>query len=300
MAAIAFVEKSQGEYWDRLNAGIFHTSRQRGDEARIYAPATVNPTVQLQYIYQALNDGADALVIVASDSNMFAEAVKSALDRGVPVLTMDLDGYTEQRLFHFGTLPYYQLGRLAAEEMLARIRKEGPVIAQSGSDAPGSCGKLQGFCDRMKQADRDIILIEPDYENPLLAREKVQNVLENNKNTAGLYGVYAYHCNVQAQAVERCGLQPGSLPIVGFDMLDETINRLKDGSVAASIWIDEYDFGASAAMAAGLFACHPWEEVVKFLGGTMEDRSQNVRTLPISFFTKNNVQAYEEWFEAHR
>lgn len=300
MATIAFVEKSQGEYWNRLNAGIYHIAHQRGDKVQIYAPARVDPSSQLQFIHKALSNGADALVIVASDSEMFAEAIDHAFAMGVPVLTMDLDGYTNRRLFHFGTLPYTQLGCIAAEEMLLRIKGEGPVIVQAGSDAPGSRGKLQGFCDRMEKAGRQMVLIEPDYENPSIALARVQAALEANPDAAGLYGVYAYHCIMHARAVEQSGRTPGSIPIVGFDMLDETVSRLKDGSIAASIWIAEYHIGASAAMAAGLFASHPWDEVVEFLGGSMEDRQTNIRRLPIHCFTKDNILNYERWLADHR
>ncbi|MDY4609479.1 MAG: substrate-binding domain-containing protein [Sphaerochaetaceae bacterium] len=300
MAKLAFVEKSQGEYWDRLNAGVYSTARQRGDEVRIYAPQTVNPAAQLQYIRQAIDDGADALVVVASDPNVFAQEIERSFAAEIPVLTMDLDGYTNRRLFHFGTKPYPELGRLAAEEMLVRLKGDGPVIVQAGSNAPGACGKLQGFCDRLKEVGRQMVLIEPDFENPELALRRVQGALEDNPDVSGLFGVYAYHCVIQAQAVELSGRQPGVLPIVGFDMFDETTRRLGDGSIAASIWIAEYNIGAAATMAAGLFASHPWEEVVQFLGGSFENRQNNIRRLPISCFTKNNVSDYVQWLENHR
>ncbi len=231
---------------------------------------------------------------------MFAQVIERAFAAGVPVLTMDLDGYTDRRLFHFGTLPYPELGCLAAEEMLARLKGDGPVIVQAGSHAPGASGKLKGFCDRLTKADRRMVLIEPDFENPELALSRVQAALEANPDAAGLYGVYAYHCNVQARAVELSGRQPGSLPIVGFDMLEETISRLSDGSIAASIWIAEYKIGAAAAMAAGLFASHSWEEVVELLGGSFKERQNNICRLPISCFTKDNVTDYVSWLTDHK
>lgn len=300
MAKLAFVEKSKGEYWDRLNAGVYNTAKQRGDEVRIYSPETVDASAQLKLLKKAIDDGADSIVVVSSDQEMFAPEIKRALSMGIPVITMDLDGYVNDRLFYFGTIPYTELGRMAAEEMLKCLKKDGPVIAQAGSYALGASGKLKGFCDRMEEAGRRIILIEPDFEHLDVAFSRAIDTIKANPDVAGIYGVYAYHCDLQAQAMEQLGRNPAEIPIVGFDMLDETVRRLKDGSIAASIWIAEYNFGTSAAMAAGLFASCPWQEVVEFLGGSFENRANNIRRMPVKCFTHDNISEYESWLETRR
>lgn len=299
MAKLAFVEKSQGEYWDRLNAGVYNTAKKRGDDVKIYAPLTVDPIAQLECFKTAISEHPDAVVFVASDLEVFDQVIENSLASGIPVITMDLDGYTDRRLFHFGTMPYQELGRLAAEEMLIRLRKDGPVIVQAGSYAPGASGKLQGFCQRLKETGRKIVLIDPDFENPNLALTRILMAIENNPDVAGLYGVYAYHCIVQAKAVELSGRQPGSIPIIGFDMLDETIKYLSNGSISASIWIREYNIGSNAAMAASLFATYPWNDVIEFLGGSITNKQNNIRRLPICCYSKSNISDYKQWLREH-
>lgn len=299
MAVLAFVEKSQGEYWDRLNAGIYDIAKRRGDEVRIYAPLTVDPPKQLECLRKAINNHPDAIVVVASDPVLFGNDINYVLEAGIPVLTMDLDGYEERRLFHFGTLPFKELGQFAAEEMLKRLECDGPVIVQAGSNAPGAKGKLEGFCERMEKEGKRMIIIDPDFENPELAFSRVLSAIKENPDVSGLYGVYAYHCVVQAKAVEIAGRQPGSVPIVGFDMLDETVKRISDGSIAASIWIREYYFGAAAAMAAGLFSSCKWDEVIAFLGGSENDLRKNIRRLPPVCYSKDNIQEYIQWQKEH-
>ena len=300
MARLAFVEKSQGEYWDRLNAGIYAVAKPNNDDVCIYAPLTVDPVAQLECLKTAINDRPDALVIVSSDPKMFEAEIRYLLNSGIPVLTMDLDGYTDYRLFHFGTLPYTELGRLAAEEMLKRLRGDGPIIVQAGSNAPGACGKLAGFCERMKEANRKMVVIDPDFENPDLAFSRIMEAIQNTPDVAGLYGVYAYHCIIQSRASELSGLRSEFVPIIGFDMLDETVKRLKDGSITASIWIREYDIGATAALAAKLFATHPWDIAIELLGGSFMDRQENIRRLPVSCFSRENVSDYVQWLKEHR
>lgn len=300
MAKLAFIEKSKGEYWNRLNAGVYNVARKQGDVVRIYAPMTVNPEAQLACFKAALDDHPDAIVLVASDSEIFRQVVENTLDSGIPVLTMDLDGYSDRRLFHFGTLPYPELGCLAAEEMLMKLKKDGPIIVQAGSYAPGASGKLQGFCNRIAEANRQVILIDPDFENPKLALSRVVEAIEENPDVAGLYGVYAYHSIIQAQAVALSGYKPGSIPIIGFDMLNDTVKYLSNGSISSSIWIREYYIGANAAIAASLFASYPWDDVIEFLGGSVIYKEKNIRRLPICCYSKSNVSNYVQWLKEHK
>lgn len=299
MCTLAFVEKSRGEYWDRLNAGARHAALRRGIDVRIDAPTVIDVPNQRRMVASALDSGVDALVLVASDPLAFAPEIDRALDSGVPVLTMDLDGYLDRRLFYVGTLPFAELGRMAAEELLARLEHDGPVIAQAGSNAPGAAGKLQGFLDRMAESGTPTVVIEADFEHPDLAYERVLSALSATPDVAGLYGVYAYHPTVQARAVEAAGRRPGSLPIVGFDMTDETTVRISDGSIAASIWIAEYKIGAAATAAAELFCSLPWDEALDVLGGSLDDRRGNVRRLPVTCFSKENIADYSRWLAEH-
>lgn len=295
MRRIGVVEKNRAEYWDRLNHGLLQAARRRGFEATISAPEFEDVEAQRQLMIEQLDSGVDALLFVATHPEAFADVVERALEGGVPVLTMDLDGYHSSRLFHVGTYPFDELGRAAAETLLPLLRTDGPVIAQAGSTAPGAAGKLAGFVKHMECVGRRVVLLPPDHERLDEADRNFRAALETYPHVAGVYGVYAYHPIVQAEVLRESGREPGAVPVVGFDMLAGTVEGLRQGMISASIWIREHGIGGAAAVVADLFASLPWDQAMTVLGGDLQDRADNVRRLPVSTFTPENVEAYVDW-----
>ena len=58
--------------------------------------------VQAQRIQQAVNDGADAILISCSDAGKVTGAINDAVDRGVPVMTFDSDAPQSKRFAYYG------------------------------------------------------------------------------------------------------------------------------------------------------------------------------------------------------
>ena len=298
MKTIGVVEKNRAEYWDRLNRGLRASAARRGFAVEISAPEYEDVGAQAELMVAHLERGVDALLFVATDPEAFSGIVTQALAAGTPVLTMDLDGYKDSRLFHVGTSPFHDLGRQAADCLLPLLQGPGPVIAQAGSGAPGAAGKLAGFCERMVEAGRDLVVLPADHERLDLAEENILAALDAHEDVAGVYGVYAYHPVLQAKALAARGRGPGEVPVVGFDMLDGTVAGLRAGMISASIWIREYGIGAGAGVAADLFATLPWDETMTILGGSLEERAGNVRRLPVAVFTPRDVGDYVAWSRA--
>jgi ribose transport system substrate-binding protein len=296
---IGVVEKNRGEYWDRLNRGLLGAAQRRGFRAEIAAPEYEDVDAQAALMRAHLERDVDALLFVATDPEAFRGIVDAALSDGVPVLTMDLDGYQDARLFHVGTAPFHVLGRQAADCLLPLLLNEGPVIAQAGSSAPGAAGKLAGFLDRMAEVGRDVIVLPPDHERLDDAERAIEAALDEHDDVAGLYGVYAYHPVLHARVLQRRGLGPGDVPVVGFDMLGATVQALRAGMISASIWIREHSIGAGAGVVSDLFATLSWDQAMTVLGGNLEDRAENIRRLPVAVFTPTNVDEYEAWLRAN-
>jgi ribose transport system substrate-binding protein len=60
-------------------------------------PPQEDGEVQAQRIRQAVNDGASAVLIAASDAGKVTGAINDAVDRGVPVMTFDSDAPRRSR-----------------------------------------------------------------------------------------------------------------------------------------------------------------------------------------------------------
>ena len=65
-------------------------------------PPQEDGQVQAQRIQQAVNDGADAILISCSDAGKVTGAINDAVDRGVPVMTFDSDAPQSKRFAYYG------------------------------------------------------------------------------------------------------------------------------------------------------------------------------------------------------
>ena len=65
-------------------------------------PPQEDAQVQAQRIQQAVNDGANAILISCSDAGKVTGAINDAVDRGVPVMTFDSDAPQSKRFAFYG------------------------------------------------------------------------------------------------------------------------------------------------------------------------------------------------------
>src|SRR6185312_7751455 len=65
-------------------------------------PPSEDATVQAQRIAEAVNSGANAILLSASDAGKLVGAVNDAVDRGVPVMTFDSDVPGSKRFSFYG------------------------------------------------------------------------------------------------------------------------------------------------------------------------------------------------------
>ena len=65
-------------------------------------PAKEDAQVQAQRVRQAVNDGAAAILLSASDAGKVTGAINDAVDRGVPVMMFDSDAPASKRFAFYG------------------------------------------------------------------------------------------------------------------------------------------------------------------------------------------------------
>jgi ribose transport system substrate-binding protein len=107
-------------------------------------PPQEDGQVQAQRIQQAVNDGADAILISASDAGKVAGAIDDAVGRGVEVMTFDSDVPQSRRFAYYG-VDDVQVGRTVMAELAAQMNGQGSVAILAGNqNAPNLQRRAQG------------------------------------------------------------------------------------------------------------------------------------------------------------
>ncbi|HET9012767.1 MAG TPA: substrate-binding domain-containing protein, partial [Gemmatimonadaceae bacterium] len=89
-------------------------------------PPQEDGEVQAQRIRQAVNDGASAVLIAASDAGKVTGAINDAVDRGVPVMTFDSDAPQSKRFAYYG-VDDLKTGQMMMAELVQQLGGKGRV-----------------------------------------------------------------------------------------------------------------------------------------------------------------------------
>ncbi len=128
-------------------------SKQYGVNVRVdwLTPPSEDATIQAQRIASAVNSGANAILLSASDAGKLVGAVNEAVDRGVPVMTFDSDVAGSKRFSFYGGDDAL-IGKQVMQELAKQMHETGNVAILAGSqNAPNLQKRVQGVKDEAKK-----------------------------------------------------------------------------------------------------------------------------------------------------
>lgn len=112
-------------------------------------PPDEDAQVQAQRIQQAVNDGADAILISCSDAGKVTGVINDAVDRGVPVMTFDSDAPQSKRFAYYG-VDDYKTGQQTLSQLATLMNGKGKVAILAGNqNAPNLQRRVQGAKDEV-------------------------------------------------------------------------------------------------------------------------------------------------------
>jgi ribose transport system substrate-binding protein len=107
-------------------------------------PPQEDGQIQAQRVAQAVNEGADAVLISCSDAGKVTGAINDAVARGVPVMTFDSDAAQSKRFSYYG-VDDRQLGEDVMNELAKLLGGKGRVAILAGNqNAPNLRRRVEG------------------------------------------------------------------------------------------------------------------------------------------------------------
>jgi ribose transport system substrate-binding protein len=107
-------------------------------------PPQEDGQVQAQRIQQAVNDGADAVLMAASDAGKVTGAINDAVDRGVAVMMFDSDAPESKRFAYYG-VDDVRTGEVLMSTLAAQLDSTGVVAILAGNqNAPNLQRRVEG------------------------------------------------------------------------------------------------------------------------------------------------------------
>jgi ribose transport system substrate-binding protein len=134
-------------------AAAAELSKEHGVNVKInwLTPPSENAELQAQRIAQAVNSGANAILVSASDAGKITGAINEAVERGVPVMSFDSDAPDSKRFSFYGG-DDHAMGSQVMSELAKQMNGKGKIAILSGNqNAPNLQKRVQGVLDEAKK-----------------------------------------------------------------------------------------------------------------------------------------------------
>ena len=280
----------QEERWKTDEAAIKEALEAAG-ASYISSDAQSSSSKQLSDVESLISQGADALIILAQDSQAIGPAVQAAADAGIPVVGYDrlID---DERAFYL-TFDNVEVGRMQARAVLEAM-PEGNYVMIKGSPTDPNADFLRGGQQEVLQEAIDsgaITIVGEAYTDqwlPANAQRNMEQILTQQNNEVD--AVVASNDGTAGGAIAALDAQglAGSVPVSGQDGDQAALNRVALGTQTVSVWKDARELGTAAAEIALQLAND--EEVADSTTYTTDGGTElNARFLAPQPITRDNL-----------
>lgn len=204
-------------------------------------PPTEDGQVQAQRITQAVNEGADAILISCSDAAKVTGAINDAVARGVPVMTFDSDAPDSDRFAFYG-VDDVKTGAAVMNELAPLLGGKGKVAILAGNqNAPNLQRRVQGV-RQAAEAYPGIEIVGTFYhtETPQDAAAEVVRVMNAYPEISGWAFIGGWPLFTRTLLTD---LDPTRVKVVSVDALPAQLPYIEAGIVPVLLAQPTYKWG---------------------------------------------------------
>jgi simple sugar transport system substrate-binding protein len=234
----------------------------------------------------AISSKADGIALAVVDKAAFKAPVDQALDAGIPVVSYNADGAKDDpgtnRLAYIGQ-GLYQSGLALGQRALDAGLASGNVVGFIAT--PGALNiqpRIDGASDAIKQSGKPIKFTPVGTNADVVKGASIIDAYaQGHPDLAGMLAVDAGSTQAVGQTVQKYNMKSKGLKVAGgFDLVPETLNAIKGGSLDYTIDQQPYLQGFLPVLYLYLY---------KLSGGLVFPSETNTGLL---FVTKDNVDPY--------
>ena len=205
---------------------------------------------QLTDVEALINQGVDALIILAQDNVAIMPAVTAALDEGIPVVAYDR--LIEDPGVFYVTFNNVEIGRMQGRAMLELVPEGNYAFIKGNAADPNSDFLFEGTMEVLQEAidSGAIVNVGEQYTDnwdPAVAQRNLEQILTDNDNDVD--AVVAQNDGTAGGAIQALAAQglAGVVPVSGQDAEGAALNRIAKGLQTQTVWVDAREEGTAAA-----------------------------------------------------
>lgn len=229
-------------YWTAIGNG----AKDAGEKFDIYVeyrgPIQSNMDEQLKLLEKSIAENVDGILVQSLNNEKFTPLINKAMSKGIPVITIDTDAPSSNRLSYVGTDNYYA-GQELGNKVIAETNGKGKVGVIIGDiTAENQKLRLNGLQSVIeKQPNMEIIEVLPSNISRIKAGQQAEKILRNNPEITILVGTSALDAVGMIEATEN--LNRTDVQIFGFDNVDDTLHAINEKKITATLAQMPYQIG---------------------------------------------------------
>jgi ribose transport system substrate-binding protein len=114
-------------YWQEALAGLNRAGSEMKVTVAMVGPNRYDAKAQREDLQTAIHDKPSGILISAADADLVTADIDSAVQQGIPVVTIDSDAPASKRLFFIGS-DNYRSGRLGGDLLVKLLGGKGNVV----------------------------------------------------------------------------------------------------------------------------------------------------------------------------
>ena len=269
-------------FWDVVQNGAEAAGEDLGIDVDYQSDG--DPQRQAQLIDAAVNQDVDGIVVSMANPDALQESVEAAVAAGIPVVTINSGG---DRSAEFGAIGHVGQDETIAGEGAGReLAGEGASNVLCVIHEAGNIGHEQRCAGAATGLGAQVTPLQVDINDLTGAQSTITSQLQSDPT---IDAVLALNSAVAAVAVESAADAGSDARIATFDLNQDVISGIQDGSIAFAVDQQQYEQGYLPIVMLQLYA-----ENLNTVGG-----GQPVLTGP-AFIDKNNVADVEKYAKSGR
>lgn len=232
-------------YWRSIEQGAQEAAAIYGMQLEYAGPFRIDPNEQIKLLEKAIASKADAVLLQGINDPRYETLIDKAVRQGIPVITVDSDEPSSQRLSYVGT-DNLEAGKQMGKLVAHAAGNQGSIAVLIGNEqAPNQQLRLKGFRSVIERfPELTIVDVRSSNISRLQAAGETEDLLKHNPQVDYMVGLSALDGIGIWEASER--IRPDGLQIFAFDDLEETLEGIRQGKINSTIIQQPYDIGYDA------------------------------------------------------
>jgi simple sugar transport system substrate-binding protein len=233
---IAVITHGEGDsFWAVVKKGAEQAGKDLGVTVK-YSESNNKPEEQAQLIESAVTEKVDGIAVSAPDPDAISDSVKTAVDAGIPVITINSGAEESASL---GAITHVgQTETIAGEGAGAKLKEAGVTKLICVVHEQGNIG-LNQRCDGAKKGfGGDVENVQVAGVNDISTTlTEIQSKLESDDS---IDGVLALNPDIAAAARDAIAGANSKAKLATFDLSGDVIQAIEDGEILFAVDQQQY------------------------------------------------------------